>query len=784
MKNRYCSEPFIQMKGVNDVKGYWLGADLWKGKHSEATLFYIHGGGYVSSSPLMGIQALCYLLETLRTKYGKHIRAFAVEYSLAPENQFPKGLNDVERAYQWLASSDIPGSRNVFLCGDSAGGTMALALLQKLYSENNFMEKSILPLGSILISPWVEASCESLSYVTNSKYDTISSYFCQLAVENYIFGKEGRSNVTERRNTLTIIDWLNKVETNLDFYNDGEDFNEKNNRKSNSSIFNRDNNNGKRSSINIKSEWMHEVVQVKTHSGEGISTGRYRRSSRRSSQSSRRVRNNSLEIHIQSDLDSTKNVKRVSTNETFASNPFENPLISPLRIPKNILAKFPPLFISYGGKEIFRDDIEKFCKKCIESKKTDINNEEIQSHPDVIIEVDEGMIHNYPILLNVFGKRSKNALSRMVDFLNTHIPNVQSSSILRCNSSTVINDLPTTNNSPTTTNFSSVTTNTTNRFSTYSIIKEVKNRFSSDNIITEILNRFDTDSIISDSFITEVDSETENIDRISVNVEKMVPLVDSERLSSVSTDSSTTLQPLRPVYMPSQSIRPIVSPNQPIYPSIRSTISSLQPIQSSYYPMRNSLFLPGRRFSQFSRLSQYGTTNNRTSVQFRTNIITPNDNSSGQILTTKETKSILKRSTIPNTKSTINKCPKKVIEANSRTISFNPPSPRLPWRSRVFVGTDLSGNEYYESVTATNGRTRRIVEMKEKKLLSDYEEDALPVQWQSWLRHTRYDPPTIDEIELANKRRETIIQKAKAFDKEWEEVRKKLKYIVIRVINK
>lgn len=52
---------------------------------------------------------------------------------------------------------------------------------------------------------------------------------------------------------------------------------------------------------------------------------------------------------------------------------------------------------------------------------------------------------------------------------------------------------------------------------------------------------------------------------------------------------------------------------------------------------------------------------------------------------------------------------------------------RLPWRSRVFVGTDLEGNEYYESVKATNnGRTRRTVEMKEKKPLSEYEGDALP----------------------------------------------------------
>ncbi|CAG8543940.1 12189_t:CDS:2 [Racocetra persica] len=98
---------------------------------------------------------------------------------------------------------------------------------------------------------------------------------------------------------------------------------------------------------------------------------------------------------------------------------------------------------------------------------------------------------------------------------------------------------------------------------------------------------------------------------------------------------------------------------------------------------------------------------------------------------------------------------------------------RFPWRQRVFVGSDLSGNEYYES-NLINGRKKRTVEMKEKKPLGEYDSDSLPVQWQSWLRHTRFEPPTIEEIIMANKRRELIIQRAKALDKDWERRKEEL----------
>ncbi|RIB02919.1 hypothetical protein C2G38_829970 [Gigaspora rosea] len=95
---------------------------------------------------------------------------------------------------------------------------------------------------------------------------------------------------------------------------------------------------------------------------------------------------------------------------------------------------------------------------------------------------------------------------------------------------------------------------------------------------------------------------------------------------------------------------------------------------------------------------------------------------------------------------------------------------RLPWRQRVLVGSDLYGNEYYESNRFINGRKKRTVEMKEKKPLGEYNSDSLPVQWQSWLRHTRHEPPTAEEIIMANRRRELIIQRAKVLDKDWKRV--------------
>ncbi|CAG8721598.1 6116_t:CDS:2, partial [Acaulospora morrowiae] len=148
-------------------------------------------------------------------------------------------------------------------------------------------------------------------------------------------------------------------------------------------------------------------------------------------------------------ISSPQTEEKKLTSDTSEIDPFTNPLISPLHTPQDLLAKFPPLFISYGGREIFKDDIEMFCRRCVNSKnleklrtkvmENENNNEEgsefsvdemiramendmNETNPDVVIECDKDMVHSYPMLLGVFGKHSKETLTNIAVFLNTRIP--------------------------------------------------------------------------------------------------------------------------------------------------------------------------------------------------------------------------------------------------------------------------------------------------------------------------------------------------------------------------
>ncbi|RUS34326.1 hypothetical protein BC938DRAFT_481200 [Jimgerdemannia flammicorona] len=72
-------------------------------------------------------------------------------------------------------------------------------------------------------------------------------------------------------------------------------------------------------------------------------------------------------------------------------------------------------------------------------------------------------------------------------------------------------------------------------------------------------------------------------------------------------------------------------------------------------------------------------------------------------------------------------------------------------------------------LTRLDGRPKRYVDMQTTRDVSEFTQDHLPVQWQAWLRHTRPDPPTIDELIAANHKRELIIQRAKELDRQWAE---------------
>ncbi|GAA5980276.1 hypothetical protein JCM11641_005526 [Rhodosporidiobolus odoratus] len=131
----------------------------------------IHGGGYFFGS----INTHRYVYWRLARKTGG--RVFAVEYRLAPQYPFPCGLHDCLSSYLYLIRPP-PGAKHravdpskITLCGDSAGGGMALALLCLLRDAG-----LPLPAGCILISPWCDLTHSFPSILENTETDIPPPY--------------------------------------------------------------------------------------------------------------------------------------------------------------------------------------------------------------------------------------------------------------------------------------------------------------------------------------------------------------------------------------------------------------------------------------------------------------------------------------------------------------------------------------------------------------------------------------------------------------------------------
>lgn len=88
------------------------------------TALYFHGGGY-SFYPKSYASFIALITLTAKS------RTFALDYSLSPEQRFPAQLREALDAYRWLLEND-DDRHGIVVAGDSAGGNLALALLQSL----------------------------------------------------------------------------------------------------------------------------------------------------------------------------------------------------------------------------------------------------------------------------------------------------------------------------------------------------------------------------------------------------------------------------------------------------------------------------------------------------------------------------------------------------------------------------------------------------------------------------------------------------------------------------
>jgi acetyl esterase len=91
----------------------------------RGTLVFAHGGGWVAGD-LDNNDALC---RALAAATGAQV--LSVDYRLAPENPFPAGLDDLDRALRFAADGAgglVPDRELLGVAGHSAGGNLAAAL--------------------------------------------------------------------------------------------------------------------------------------------------------------------------------------------------------------------------------------------------------------------------------------------------------------------------------------------------------------------------------------------------------------------------------------------------------------------------------------------------------------------------------------------------------------------------------------------------------------------------------------------------------------------------------
>ena len=121
---------------------------------SEKTILYFHGGAYVAEAT----QQHWHFLEKLVNDTKATV--IMPDYPLTPKYTYKDVLKMIEPVYKETLIK--VGAENLIVMGDSAGGGMALGLIEKLSQSNVEM-----PSKTILISPWLDTT------MSNSKIDEV-----------------------------------------------------------------------------------------------------------------------------------------------------------------------------------------------------------------------------------------------------------------------------------------------------------------------------------------------------------------------------------------------------------------------------------------------------------------------------------------------------------------------------------------------------------------------------------------------------------------------------------
>jgi acetyl esterase/lipase len=143
-----------------DIDGVKTETVFYKNEEQKYALIQLHGGAYVS-----GYNDTYRKVAKKYLKSNRNLKVFSLCYSLAPENPFPKALEESIALYQYLLANGYK-PENIIVAGDSAGGGLTLAMGLALKDK-----QITLPKAMVTMSAWTDLADEGISYQKNLDKD-------------------------------------------------------------------------------------------------------------------------------------------------------------------------------------------------------------------------------------------------------------------------------------------------------------------------------------------------------------------------------------------------------------------------------------------------------------------------------------------------------------------------------------------------------------------------------------------------------------------------------------
>ncbi|KAF3021440.1 hypothetical protein E8E14_006494 [Neopestalotiopsis sp. 37M] len=168
------------------IGGKWYPAlpDATSDFASKTVVYFAHGGAFVIGD---GRDGLADFAGNNLIEGGAADMVFSLQYRLsgwAGQNPFPAALQDAVTGYLYLTRELGIPSKNIVLCGDSAGGNLMTALLR--YIEEFGTQLNIgLPKCVAVVSPWVAPFDYETSKLNNYNQDFLPKSLLSWGAHTY-----------------------------------------------------------------------------------------------------------------------------------------------------------------------------------------------------------------------------------------------------------------------------------------------------------------------------------------------------------------------------------------------------------------------------------------------------------------------------------------------------------------------------------------------------------------------------------------------------------------------